>query len=84
MDRLDKYERLALEFLASCGGGGYSAGKIARECGHGSSRSQMALFRTSTLRRLFESGLITKIDDGTPAIFMITDTGRAALKQQTP
>lgn len=76
--RLDKYERMALDFLAARGGG-FTAGTIARNCGHGSSRSLMAVFRTMTLRDLFERGLIDKIDAKKPAVFVITDAGRQAI-----
>ena len=80
---LGKYERLALEFLARYGGG-FTAGTIARNSGHGQSRSQMAQFRAGTLNRLYLNELVEKIDAEKPAVYVITDLGRAALRTVEP
>lgn len=77
---LDKYERAALDYLSSCGGG-FTAGHLARECGCGSSRSQMAIFRTWTIKSLYERGLIDRIDTETPHVYVITNDGRAAISK---
>lgn len=80
--QLTKYQNLTLEYLASCGGGGFSAGTLAREAGCGSSRSQMAVFRFYELLPLFAGGLIDKIDAEKPIVWVITDAGRATLAEK--
>lgn len=77
---LDRFEVATLRFLASQGGG-FTAGTIARECGWGSSRSQMALFRTWTIKGLYETGFIEKIDAEKPAVYVITNKGRYAIER---
>lgn len=77
---LDRFELATLRFLAAQGGG-FTSGTIARECGWGSSRSQMALFRTWTIKGLHESGFIEKIDAEKPAVYVITNEGRYAIER---
>lgn len=81
--KLTKDEHAALTFLASCGGG-FTSGVIARNCGHGRDRIDMAGFRSAVIMRLFKGNLVDMIDREKPAIFVITDAGRAALNPEAP
>lgn len=69
----------ALEFLSGFGGG-FTAGTVARNCGY-SGRSNMAVFRLMVLQRLYKVGLLDFLDRNKPAIYVITDIGRAALER---
>ncbi len=80
MHRLTEAERGALTFLNSCGG--FTAGTIARNCGYGGSRSEMAVFRSQVLMRLMRAEYIELLDAEKPAIFIITDVGRRALQDK--
>ncbi len=78
MNGLPKYQINALRFLASCGGG-FTNATICRESGYGGTRSLMGIFRHSYLVPLAEAGLVEQIDAEKPAVWIITNTGRAAL-----
>lgn len=71
-------EAEALKWMQSAGF--YTAGGIAKNCGC-CTRSEMAQFRVNILEPMRQRGLVAFIDDQKPAMYKITDLGRALLAE---
>lgn len=82
IQELTKDEVAALSFLDS-DGGGFTSGAIARHCGRARDRIDMAGFRSGVVMRLLAQGLVDKMDGGKPALFVLTEAGRATLKARS-
>ena len=81
--RLSAFQREVLVFLNGCGGG-FTSAAIARSCGRARDRIQMAGFKSANIMPLYKAGLVDLIDRERPMVFVITNEGRAILKDTTP
>ncbi|WP_019998877.1 hypothetical protein [Aureimonas ureilytica] len=78
MRELRKAEYDTLRWMNSAGY--YTAGGIARNVGY-CTRSEMAQFRVNILEPMRRDGLVAFVDDQKPAIYKVTDAGRALLAE---
>jgi hypothetical protein len=57
--------------LSDPSGGGWTARQLAEKCGVGTSRSDVAIFRSTVLKQLLAEGVVRPMDDGKPMVFVM-------------